>query len=60
MQSIVKGTLAGATAAGATYTYVSYPSGKTPGHFKTAQGHKLALARELVREIASRLPQTHP
>ena len=44
MQSIVKGTLAGATAAGATYTYVSYPSGKTPGHFKTAQGHKLALA----------------
>jgi len=44
MQSIVKGTLAAATAAGATYTYVSYPSGKTPGHFKTAMGHKLALA----------------
>jgi len=44
MQSIVKGTLAGATAAGATYTYVSYPTGKTPGHFKYAMGHKLALA----------------
>ena len=30
------------------------------GEVELPTGHKLALARELVREIASRLPQTHP
>jgi hypothetical protein len=42
MQSIVKGTLAAAVATSGTLT-VSYPSNKTPGNFKLAMGHKLAL-----------------
>lgn len=42
MQSIVKGVLAAAVATSGTLT-VSYPTNKTPGNYKLAMGHKLAL-----------------
>ena len=44
MQSIVKGTLAATVAVSGTFT-ASYPADKTPGHFKLAMGHKLALGQ---------------
>jgi hypothetical protein len=43
MQSIVNGTLAAAVATSGTVV-VSYPANKTPGNFKLAMGHKLALS----------------